>query len=1060
MAITNRQVIINLHTLTNTGTPDASLFEVGEIAVQNTASDPALYIHSGTTAVAKIISEAKVQELIANAGVQSIAGETGAFTLRGNGANDGDVNLTLGANNEIQADFVGLNNITAATVNAVKGTATTYTDLGLVEAKLGDLDTKNGTQDAAISANTDDISALDTRLDSLDANSVTAATQNGTPLTITNNTLAFSADTNVIETVKVNGTALTVTDKAVDVTVPTKVSDLDNDSNFATTGDVDTAKTQLIGDMTGDTKTLGALQDAIEALDTNAYTGVTEGNGIDVTDQTNGHMVAVKLSNDDNNDLTFDANGGLLLDGTAYATAEQGAKADTAIQKVTINGTDYTGTTVNLGTNYVQDSAYTHTDNNYTTDEKTKLAGISTGATKVTDGATNGYINIDGTETEVYAHPTFASAETAAVKVGRDAEGHTTLGDALALDDMSDVVLASPADKQVLTYDANASKWKNMVLPAAAEYTLTGVTPSNTAYTTAYQLLKDGVAVGDTINIPKDQFLKEAKFYKDAAAAQADGKTVPSGTVFPTLYFEWELTNGVITPSWVPVSDLVDTYSAGTGVTLDGTTFKGVVDSANAHGLSVGADGFALALADGTNAGAMSSAHYTKLEGIETGAEVNTIEGVQLNGADIALDANKKANVVLPSATVSGENAGVNVQVVETTGEIKTVTVTVTPGSVADNDTSLVNGDAVYDAIEAAKTAIKGDATDSGDTLEKLEDRIEDLEGAQHYTGVTAGNNGITVTATTNGHAVYAKVNEANGLSITNDGISMALATDSVPGAMSAADHTQFTADSAKLANIEASAQVNTLEGVQVNGTDLTPDGNKKVNVTVAEGATDGTIAVNGNDVAVHGLGSAAYEDTTAFDASGAAATAKAEVIGESGDDASADTIYGAKAYADSVVADGLTGISAADSSVTVSAKSNKAQTVKVNVSEDADNALTLVSDGLKVDKDLFDEAGAAASAKTEVIGQSGDDASANTIYGAKAYADEAVAAKNVSATGDTYVSATAANNTVTVAATQKTQDVIDNALVGIESGKESGASVNSSNELDFSLFRIDAGTY
>jgi len=40
------------------------------------------------------------------------------------------------------------------------------------------------------------------------------------------------ADVNVIEAVKVNGTALTVTNKAVDVTVPTKTSDLTNDSNF------------------------------------------------------------------------------------------------------------------------------------------------------------------------------------------------------------------------------------------------------------------------------------------------------------------------------------------------------------------------------------------------------------------------------------------------------------------------------------------------------------------------------------------------------------------------------------------------------------------------------------------------------------------------------------------------------------------------------------------------------------------------------------------------------------------------------------------------------------
>lgn len=42
------------------------------------------------------------------------------------------------------------------------------------------------------------------------------------------------AEVNVIESVKVNGTALTITDKAVDVPVPTKTSDLTNDSSFGT----------------------------------------------------------------------------------------------------------------------------------------------------------------------------------------------------------------------------------------------------------------------------------------------------------------------------------------------------------------------------------------------------------------------------------------------------------------------------------------------------------------------------------------------------------------------------------------------------------------------------------------------------------------------------------------------------------------------------------------------------------------------------------------------------------------------------------------------------------
>lgn len=52
--------------------------------------------------------------------------------------------------------------------------------------------------------------------------------------------VASGAQVNVIESIKRNGTALPITNKAVDVSVPTKTSDLTNDSNFATTSQIDT----------------------------------------------------------------------------------------------------------------------------------------------------------------------------------------------------------------------------------------------------------------------------------------------------------------------------------------------------------------------------------------------------------------------------------------------------------------------------------------------------------------------------------------------------------------------------------------------------------------------------------------------------------------------------------------------------------------------------------------------------------------------------------------------------------------------------------------------------
>ena len=55
---------------------------------------------------------------------------------------------------------------------------------------------------------------------------------------------------------------------------------------------------------------------------------------------------------------------------------------------------------------------------------------------------------------------------------------------------------------------------------------------------------------------------------------------------------------------------------------------------------------------------------------------------------------------------------------------------------------------------------------------------------------------------------------------------------------------------------------------------------------SVAEGSTNGTVAVDGTDVAVHGLGTAAYTASSAYDAAGAASTAESN----------------AKAYADTAL--------------------------------------------------------------------------------------------------------------------------------------------------------------
>lgn len=62
--------------------------------------------------------------------------------------------------------------------------------------------------------------------------------------------IASGAQVNVIESVKVNGTKLTPSSKAVDVTVPTKVSQLTNDNGFQTQSQVQLLINSAVGNIT------------------------------------------------------------------------------------------------------------------------------------------------------------------------------------------------------------------------------------------------------------------------------------------------------------------------------------------------------------------------------------------------------------------------------------------------------------------------------------------------------------------------------------------------------------------------------------------------------------------------------------------------------------------------------------------------------------------------------------------------------------------------------------------------------------------------------------------
>lgn len=108
----------------------------------------------------------------------------------------------------------------------------------------------------------------------------------------------------------------------------------------------------------------------------------------------------------------------------------------------------------------------------------------------------------------------------------------------------------------------------------------------------------------------------------------------------------------------------------------------------------------------------------------------------------------------------------------------------------------------------------------------------------------------------------------------------------------------------------------------------------------IVTGGANGTIAVGGSDVAVKGLGTAAYKAVGDFDAAGAAADAKTALIGTDDDASTVNTIKGAKKYADE---------KAAAVSGEVTALAGRVTTAETKLATVAEGAQVNVIETLKV---------------------------------------------------------------------------------------------------------------
>lgn len=185
------------------------------------------------------------------------------------------------------------------------------------------------------------------------------------------------AQANVLETIKVNGVVQSIEDKAVDITVPTKTSQLNNDSTFQTSAQVVAAiNTAISKSGHASFQKVDAVPKADAAQKNILYL---------VMNTTTKHYDIYAKIKGDGDSYTME-----LLDDT---TVDLSGKVD----KVAGKG---------LSTN------------DYTTAEKTKLEGVAEGANK-------------------YVHPSYTAKTSGLYKVTVDATGHVSAVAAVTKDDIT-----------------------------------------------------------------------------------------------------------------------------------------------------------------------------------------------------------------------------------------------------------------------------------------------------------------------------------------------------------------------------------------------------------------------------------------------------------------------------------------------------------------------------------------------------------------------------------------------------------------------------------------------
>lgn len=334
---------------------------------------------------------------------------------------------------------------------------------------------------------------------------------------------------------------------------------------------------------------------------------------------------------------------------------------------------------------------------------------------------------------------------------------------------------------------------------SSAEYSIVKAETAEEGFTATYQLTKDGVAVGASINIPKDLVIESG-----SVKTVLDYGIPYEGAVVGHKYLDLVLANSNSSHIYIPVNDLVEDYTGEGYIVVDGTTRKISLDfDALKAALNIQAISDKVDAVEVSNNAVVAVVGNSESGLVKDVADLTTTVGNKVDkveGASLIPDAKLNQIETNRVAIEEVKESVSNLQTSVDTIKVKDVDTTVTNGvglSLSEAgvvgvtvDINVLAADVIAKHTVNASTIKLGsnigttanpDRYTTDDTvqgvLSKLNERIEsidsDIQGALEggVTGIEAGN-GISVDATTVTKPVVAvKIASGSSLTATADGL-------------------------------------------------------------------------------------------------------------------------------------------------------------------------------------------------------------------------------------------------------------------------------------------------